>query len=486
MSDTRAVTAELADWIHGLGAPGAPVMPASVAGQVRRLVLDFLAAAIAGTDTVAAVATRELVAEMYPGDAATVLGGGRASVAGAALANGTAAHALDIDDGYTPGSVHPSAPTLPAVLAAAQALGADGPTTLRAAAVAVEVTCRLAAAGHPATRDAGFHNTAIAGVFGASAGVGLLLGLDAEQTRSALGLAGSHAGGLFEFLGSGAEVKRVHAGKAARDGVISAYLARAGVTGPDTVLEGPNGYFHAFARDHWNPATVLDGLGEDWLLERTYVKIYPCCRHGHAAVDAILDLRGEHALAPDQIDEIRVDTYDVAARHGHTDVATLIDAQMSLPYAVAVALADGEIGLRQFDAAHRTNPELVDLVSRVRVTSDAELDARYPRSRPARVTVRRRGAGDAPDLVALVDQPLGEPSRPVDDVQLTAKFHRLAEPVLGADAARRVVDRVWAFDDVLGLMSALQAAPAPATDLPPTTVPAAPVARKRITTQESA
>jgi 2-methylcitrate dehydratase PrpD len=344
------------------------------------------------------------------------------------------------------------------VLAAAQHAGAAADTVLRAVATAVEVTCRIARSAHPATREAGFHNTALAGVLGAAAGVSVVLGLDRPAVASALGVAGSHSGGLFEFLGSGAEVKRLHAGKAARDGLLSAHLARRGVSGPATVLEGANGYFHAFARGAWRPDALLDGLGEQWALRDTYVKVYPCCRHLHGAIDALLDLRAEHDL--NAVTAVRVETYSVAAAHSHTRFDSHMDAQMSLPYAVAVSLLDGQVGMTQFDVAHRASPAVAELAARVEVVAGAEFDARYPRERPARVTVHRSGR---PTLVREVGQPRGEPSSPLDDRELTAKFHVLADPVLGADRAARVADAVWAFSgaapsdgtDIAGLMSEL-------------------------------
>jgi 2-methylcitrate dehydratase PrpD len=309
--------------------------------------------------------------------------------------------------------------------------------------VAVEVTCRLARAGHPATRHAGFHNTPLAGVFGAAAGVCVVLGLD--EVSSALGLAGSHAGGLFEFLGSGAEVKRLHAGKAARDGLLSAHLAARGVTGPASVLEGGNGYFHAFAGDDWRPEDLLDGLGTAWALMDTYVKTHPCCRHLHGAIDALLTLRAEHGLTPESVREIRVETYAIAAAHSHLNFDSHLDAQMSLPYTAAVAVLDGRMGLAQFDHAHRTSPAVAELARRVEVVAADDLDARYPAERPARVTVRRT---NGPDLHAEVAQPKGEPSTPLSDDELVAKFHLLADPVLGPATAARVVKSVWAFDDI--------------------------------------
>jgi 2-methylcitrate dehydratase PrpD len=447
----EGATSTVVDWVHGVQRIQLSI---DVAHQVRRLLLDHMTAVVVGAGTHSARAVRGVVADMYPGSHATLVGGGRASAAGAALANGTAAHALDIDDGYTPGSVHPCAPTVPAVLAAAESAGADGETVLRAIAAGVELTCRVARAGHPATRTAGFHNTAIAGVIGAAAGVSVVLGLDRRAVASALGVAGSHAGGLFEFLGSGGEVKRLHAGKAARDGLLSAHLARAGVTGPASVLEGTNGYFHAFAGDDWRPPDLLDGLGFEWALLDTYVKIYPCCRHLHGAIDALLELRARHDLDAGSVAGVRVETYSVAAAHAHTRCTRHIDAQMSMPFAVAVSLLDGRVGMEQFDRSHRDSAAVTALAQRVEVVADAALDARYPAERPARVTVTR---DDGSELRAEVGRPRGEPSWPLDDAELEAKLHLLAGPVLGATRAARVVRGVWALGSRAGDVRALMA-----------------------------
>lgn len=444
---TVAATTVLAEWVHSMRTTP---LPPEVTHQAKRLLLDYVGSAVAGSGTEVAAAVREVVREMYPGEGATVIGGGRASAAGAALANGTAAHALDIDDGYTPGSVHPCVPTLPAVLAAAEREHSDPETMLRAVAASVELTCRLARCAHPATRDAGFHNTALAGVLGAAAGVSLLLGLTPPTIASALGVAASHSGGLFEFLGSGAEVKRLHAGKAARDGLLSAHLARRGITGPATALEGENGYFQAFARGQWRPDELLDDLGTRWAMRETYVKVYPCCRHLHGAIDALLELRAEHDLSA--VTAVRVETYAVAAAHSHKRFTSYIDAQMSMPYTVAVSLLDGQVGLEQFDDEHRNSAAVRELADRVEVVAGSEFDARYPAERPARVLLSRAGQ---PDLVREVAQPRGEPSRPLDDKELTGKFDVLAGPILGPDRASRVAEAVWAFDSVEELMSQL-------------------------------
>lgn len=433
-------------------------LPADLDRHLRRMTLDAVAGMVAssGGPTTGAVARH--ARSLYPGDAATAIGQGPASVLGAALVNGTSGHAIESDEGYTPGSMHPTSVVLPTAFALGQNLGADAGQVRIAAAIGMELACRIAAAGHPATRNRHFHNTPVAGVFGAAAAAAALRGLSVTETANALGIAGSHAGGLFEFLGGSSEVKRFHPGKAARDGIAAADLAVAGLTGPTTVLEGTDGYFAAYAGpvgEAWSPERVLDGLGEEWVLLGTYVKPYPCCRHLHGAIDGALELRREHAIDPAAITAVQVGTYPIAARHGGTDLDTILQAQLSLPYAVAVALTRGAVTLTDFEADARQDTAVRALMDKVSVTVDPEADAAYPRSgRPARTTVELTSGRTR---TTWVQHPYGEPANPLSDESLEEKVRGLCEPVVGGPATTDLIDAVRAFDD-LGFLVAVDRA----------------------------
>jgi len=444
------LTMALATWVS---APDSS-LPPDVGHQARRLLLDYLCAAIVGSQTPAARAVRDVASENYAGDDAMVIGGGRLSPAGAALVNGTAAHGFELDDGYTPGSVHPSAPVVSAALATGQTMCADSADIWRAIAIGVEVTARIAAAGHPATWRRGFHNTPLAGVFGAAAACAVLRGLSADQTASAFGVAACHAGGLFAFLSSGAEVKRLHAGKAARDGLLSVEMARRGVTGPPEIFDSVPGYFPAFAGDEYDSSRLVDGLGERWAALHTYVKPYPCCRHVHGPIDCVLAALDADQLHVPAIEWVEVTTYEVASQHAKTEVGTVLDAQMSIPYAVAVTLLRGRPGLREFTPEAWRDPRVRDLTGRVSVRSDEVLTSRYPAERPAEVLIRQRGG---PALRFAVAQPLGEPSNPMTDDQLGAKFTTLTADILrpaGVDPDAVVGSALGtgSVSDVLGLL----------------------------------
>ena len=452
---TEPVTRRLAAWSSSVG--DSP-LPEPVRRHARRALLDHLAATVAGSESAPAVAVASLLRDTEGSGPATVVGTGlRLSPANAAFANGTAAHALEVDDGYTAGSFHPGAAILPAVLAVAEALRSSPEQLVRAVAVGYEVGCRIASAGHPATWRRGFHNTSVAGVFGAAAGVASLYELDAEVTASALGVAGSHASGLFEFLQDGTDVKRLHAGKAARDGVLSTELARRGLSGPSTVLEGPQGYFQAYGDGRADVVELVADLGTRWHMLDTYFKPHACCRHLHGPIDAVLALAREEPIDLDAITAIEVGTYRGAARHAEYRSATILDAQMSIPYAVAVALRHGEVGVTQFAEAARRDRGVDVLADKVSVHVSPECDRDYPDMRPAEVTIRTASG----ERRVRIDQPLGEPANPLDDAELHAKVHRLCDPHLGSERTRELIDTSNAASDAVSLLHALnRSAPA--------------------------
>lgn len=452
MSEQRRITMELADWAGGLRFSD---LSPEVVHQSKRVILDYLAATLVGSQADSARIVQDYLGSIDPSEAATVYGTDlRLSAPNAALANGTATHGLEIDDGYTPGAYHPGGPNISAILAAAETHGSSPEDVLLATAIGFELSCRLAGAGHPQTWANGFHNTPLAGVFGAAAGVAKLLGADAGQVANALGLAGSHAGGLFEFLGQGAEVKRLHAGKAARDGLVCAELAVRGLTGPTTVFEGERGYIHAFVREGFKTDFMMDGLGSDWHVLRTYVKPYPCCRHLHGPIDAILAMQAEEPIDAADIQSVEVETYLAASRHGLANFGDFLDAQMSIPYAVAVTAIGGVPGLEQFGPEWRNDPDVARIAGSVSVSLAKDCDDDYPRMRPARVRIHTSSGSRE----LRIDQPYGEPSNPVSDSDLDAKLLRLAGPIVGDDRCKRIIEETWSFERPAELFTVLAGA----------------------------
>ncbi len=208
-------------------------LSAPVVHAAKRVLLDFLTCAVSGSAMPVSKALLSYYEENDATRVATVIGSSvRLSAPNAALVNGANTHGLDFDDGHTHASAHPAGAVFPAILAVAEQHGSTPREILLAAVIGYDVMIRIAAAMHPGSARRGWHNTAIAGVFGATAAAATLLKLDARQARDALGLAGSFAGGIREYLDDGAEIKRLHPGKSARDGLLCAEFAKRGITGP--------------------------------------------------------------------------------------------------------------------------------------------------------------------------------------------------------------------------------------------------------------
>lgn len=438
----RPITRELSDAIADVSNSS---LPEPVVHHVKRLLLDYLGGVIASATSPASSAVRGHVTAFHGFGDSTALGVGPTDPLSAAFLNGFYAHGMEIDDGYTPGSVHPSCVSYPAVIALAQTTATTMTDLVRGVAVALETTCRLAEAGHPATWRRHFHNTPLTGVMGATAGLAAMNRLPSVTTQNAFGIASSHAGGLFEFLGNDAEVKRVHPGKASRDAIVAVDLAARGITGPRTAFEGAHGYIAAFTGGDFDTGALLDDFGSEWRMLQTYVKPYPSCRHLHGPIDAALELRGSMDGRYRDIASIQVETYSVATHHDHKEFGSLLDAQMSLPFAVATTLVNGLPRLSEFDGANRRDFAIRELADKVEVVLAEDLEAVYPRTRPSRLIITLT---DGTVRRASIENPYGEPGNPVSDEAMTTKFIGLAAPVIGADLASEFVSEIWSLDDL--------------------------------------
>jgi len=442
MSEQSHVTRALAQYAAG---QRFAALPAPTVHAFKRVLLDYLTCALTGAQTQVARTLREYLAQIDALKDAAVVGTPlRLSAPNAAFANGTAAHGLDFDDGHTQASAHPAGATLPALLAAAEAGGAGAASIVTATVVAYDVMLRIARALHPVSARRGFHNTPVAGVFGAAAGCANLLGLDTRATLNALGLAGSFAGGLREYLDEGADVKRIHPGKAARDGVICAELARRGLSGPSRVLEGRHGLLRAVAGEDANLGAALDGLGSRFAIDDAYFKPYPCCRHFHAAIDAIAELKRAQPIDPAAVERIDVGLYQVGyAGHEHRHCDNLLDAQMSAPCAAVLALLDEEVTAQSFAPESVGRAEFQELIGRTHACVDDECERIYPGRRSGAVSIRLRGGHT---VRARVVDPRGEGDKPLTDEDLERKFVANCEPIAGRGRCERLLAAVWRFE----------------------------------------
>ena len=410
----------------------------------KRTLLDYLTTALTGAQEPVSQAMLEYLASVDTARTSAIIGSPRRlSVLNAALVNGTSTHALDFDDGHTNGSAHPAGPNFPAVLAVAEQKGLPAKSVVLATVMGYDVMLRVSSAMHPASALRGWHNTPVTGVLGAAAAISKLIGNDEEQTLFAIGLAGSFAGGLFEFLGEGADIKRIHPGKAARDGVLCAELGKRRISGPVHVLEGKNGMFRAFVDNKVDWDRLVKDLGSRYEIEDAYFKPYPCCRHLHPIMDGIVNLKQKHRLDPRSVERIEAGSYAVGARHNHTSWEALLDAQMSMPCAAALALIEDAVTSPSFKPGRIDRPEVQAMIPRVRVYTDEETDRLYPQRRGGVVTLVMK---DGSRLTERVLDPKGEGENLMSDADLERKFRSNCEPIIGAERCARLLAAVWDFE----------------------------------------
>lgn len=369
--------------------------------------------------------------------------GRRTSAAMAALANGTIMHGLDFDDTHTEAIVHATAVIAPAAFAVGEWCGASGAEVLAAAVAGYEVVVRIGLAAPGRFHASGFHATAVCGAFGAAVTAGRLLGLDPSQIANALGIAGSQAAGIHEFsVDYGSWMKRFHAGWAAHAGVVAAQMARAGFTGPTTVLEGGWGFFATHLPEgSWDADAVVDGLGERWETPNLAFKPYPSCHLTHGCVDAARDLRPE--LDGQGIAAVRCEVAEgmvpmicepwAAKQAPRGEYA----AKFSLAYCVAVMLLTGELTVADFDDDAIARPEVLALTARTEYGVDPE--SSYPHGFPGVVSIR---TDDGRTLKRRVQSSRGTPGRPFQEGDVRAKFYANAAAGGRGDRAPELWDVV--------------------------------------------
>lgn len=373
---TPAIAAQLADFVVG-----AEITPA-VSAVCRNLIFDITGLAVAAreTDYVGAV----LGSAVDEGRCTALGHTRRLGMYDAALVNGTAAHGEDFDDTFEGGPVHPGAVVVPAVLAAAEQHGLNGAAVMRGIAVGSEIMCRLSLVAPQATHKAGFHPTAIFGAPAATGAVAAALGLDAETTIRAFGIAGSLASGIIEYLADGSSTKRLHAGAAAQSGLRAVHLALGGFVGPRTVFEGSHGMYKAFAPSKvpdYSP--LLERLGKRWIVETLAFKPYACGTMTQPFIDCAIKLAAT-GVRPDDITSI-------ICKVGEGTVHRLWEpldekhrppnayaGKFSTPYCMAVAFIDGAAGLGQFVDERAHDPVVRALAAKISYEIDPEDE--YPRN----------------------------------------------------------------------------------------------------------
>ncbi len=407
---------------------------AAIAGS-KALLLDYLGVALCGSSTESGRLASRLSLDQGGIPEATLIGANcSVPAAGAAFANAISAHSLELDDVDQEALFHFGPPVVSAALAIGEARGCSGPELIAAVFCGCEMMERLSRAANPALRNRGFHTTAAAGVFGAALASAKLLKLADEQVVSALGLAGAQASGLMEMYGSNMQ-KRFNPGPAARNGVTAARLAELGFTGAETIFEGERGFLNAFAGGEANSAALIPQASEPYRLEVEF-KAYACARPIHPAIDALLSLRPQIYPRLSDVEGIRIYRHPMWAHyHVNNQPRSYHEAQVSLPYAAAVALTEGDAFLEQFEQFEVLLPKISALMEKVTIAPADGL----PSTICCRVEITLAGGKS---LYSQVDYPKGSIQNPMTAPEREAKFAKLTARVISPEKIREIIELV--------------------------------------------
>jgi 2-methylcitrate dehydratase PrpD len=445
---------QIARFAIGLESGG---IPPAVHDAAKLHLLDTVGCALAAVAT-EDLAAAEVLTSQAGSPEATAVGCRRHLPApSAAMVNGVAAHALDFDGTHEESMCHVSAVVAPAAIAAAEASGHAGDELLTAFVAGSEAVCRLgmAAPGHFHAR--GFHPTSVCGIFGATVAASRLFGLNAERTASAMGIAGSFAAGIFAYLADGSPTKPLHAGWAAQGGIQAARLSAAGATGPTAVLEARFGLYEAHTGSSPDLRSHLGDLGTVWQTPQIAFKAYPACHFLHACVDAAVDaFEGAGGVAPEEIAQVTVRVPETGADLVLEPPAekfrprTPYDAKFSLPFSVASRLVHGRLGVASYSADALGDSAVLSLAERFshRVWSSGEAPAPLAGEVTIELANGRRHH-------TLVEHPLGSPSNPMTEENVTGKFRTNASTALDSVAVEHIIDGIQGLEGNVAVGSVL-------------------------------
>jgi 2-methylcitrate dehydratase PrpD len=424
----------------------ASTLPAPARATIARLIYDVAGLCVAARKTGYVTAARASAASS--GNATAIGHAGGFGPYDAALINGTAAHGEDYDDTFEGGPVHAGAVVVPAVLAAAEHRGVAGDAVVKGIATGVEIMCRMSLVAPQAAHKAGFHPTAIFGAPAAAVGVAAALGLAPAKIAHAVGIAGSLASGIIEYLADGSSTKRLHAGAAAQSGIRAALLAESGFTGPATVLEGRHGFYRAFAPSRTPDfAPLTDGLGTRWILETVAFKPYACGTMTQPFIDCAIELARANVRAEDIVSmvcEVGEGTVHRlweplqqkrAAPNGYA-------AKFSTPYCIAVGFPDGKAGFEQFTDERVMDPKVRALAATVSYVIDPRND--YPKNFSGHI---RATLKDGTVREVRKAHMRGGAHEPLTDEEVQAKFRDNLQ--FGGWNARRATQLSHAIDRIV-------------------------------------
>jgi 2-methylcitrate dehydratase PrpD len=422
-------------------------LPADVSEATKRRVLDVIGLSLAGAETEFGRATRAAALALSPPGPCQVLGtGDRVSVTMAAFVNGASSQALEFDDTHNESIVHMSSPSVAAALALSESGPVSGRDLITAIAVGNEISCRIGSVAPGRFHRLGFHPSGLFAPFGVAYLAGRLLGLDGGAMARAAGICGSFAAGLLECWVDGTQTKFLHPGWAAQSGIVAAFLARAGTTGPAAVLEGRFGLFASHLQDasvDRDLGRVVDQLGTRWDSRNSSFKPFPAAHVLHPYIDALLRLRSRHGIVPSEVEWIDCPVaafiVPIVCEPTEEKLAPASDShgRVSLQYTLAEALHVGALGRHAYASDSLANPEILALARRVRYHVDPAFPGPGRFKGAVQVALK-----DGRSFSEVEEFNRGSAENPMSDRELRAKFDENASGFLSAHQRDRLVDEI--------------------------------------------
>ncbi|MEM1509993.1 MAG: MmgE/PrpD family protein [Sulfolobales archaeon] len=422
-------------------------LPSEVVEKAKTCFLDYVGVALAGSQTEFGKTITKLVKRLGGVSESTIIGDGSAVPSvNAAYVNGALAHIHELDDGHRVAMGHPGAPVISAALAVSEKVDASGKELIEAIVIGYDIFIRIGAAVNPSHFRRGFHTTSTCGVLGAAAAAGKLLDLDVDRLANALGIAATQASGLMEVTRGESVIKPLQPARAAQSGVLSALLAQSGLTAPKTMLDGESGFLRAYS-DGYDVRKITEGLGATFRIMEVYFKFHASCRHTHPAIDAVLELRRRYGISPEDVREVEVKTYSAAYELCGREYTpkTVSAAKFSIPYCVAIALAEGQVSPGAFTENKIRDSNILTLARKVRVVLDPELDRLVPAERGARVKLVLK---DGRSVETLVRNPYGEPETSPTNNDIKNKFISLTSGILDSQRTAELLGIIDHLDDI--------------------------------------
>ena len=452
----KTIIGRQAEFVHNLSYAA---LPEHVIEQAKECILDTVGCAIAGAGFAEISGAITTFKEFDRQRQCSIWGTDQScSLQNAILINAMSSHAVEMDDVHKTSKTHTGAVVIPAAVTLAGYRHTNGRELISAVVAGYETALRIGtginAAAH---RLQGWHATGVCCTFGAAAALAKLMQLSEVQTMQAMGMAGVQSSGLWALTMDGATCKKLHMGHAAQSGLPSTLLAKGGMTGPGYIIEAADGGLFKAASSGYDFAAVTAGLGTVWEILKVDRKPYACCRSAQPPIDAILSIKKEFDISADSVEHILVETYEIAVKQCFNTKrpANIVEAQLCIPYTVAVALLDGAASAKQFTAARLDDERLMALADKVDVCAAAEFTVNYPLNWGCKLTLSTK---DGRKYQKTIINAKGDSANPLSGADLESKFKSLTKGIVTYKKQQEIIDFIYSLEkqeDISGLVDLL-------------------------------